>query len=358
MRKETDAVMAYQRYSYLSHTGEGTIQARLYRSAHSSESLRPDEHQTGSRQTGNPQKSLPMIQIIHGMAEHMQRYDPFCRYLARCGFTVCIQDLAGHGLSASGDDRLGYFGEKDGAQRILDDIQETADQARAILSQDRSGLLPDGWIVLGHSMGSFIARLFCARPHLNLTAAIFSGTAGPNPAYNLGILLANLSIKTHGPLYRDPFLAGLCSGGNLKRLKPARTPYDWLSRDETVVDAYEADPWCGYRFTSAGYRDLFTLMKRMSHASWARSMPDGLPILLVSGEEDPIGDFGKGPRAVHQALLASGRQAALKLYTGGRHEMLNETNRDEVWQDLVDWMLDPLGGRKNRSASIRQSMGG
>ena len=327
MGEEMDAATAYQSYSYPSHTGEGSIQARLYRSAPS---------------TDSPPKRLPMVQVIHGMAEHMERYDPFCRYLARCGFTVCIQDLAGHGLSASGDDRLGYFGEKDAVACILDDIQETADQARAILKNDSSRLMPDGWIILGHSMGSFIARLFCARPQqADLSAAIFSGTAGPNPAYNLGILLANLSIKTRGPLYRDPFLAGLTSGGNLKRLKPARTPYDWLTRDETIVDAYQADPWCGYRFTSAGYRDLFTLMKRMSHASWAGSLPASLPILLISGEEDPIGEFGKGPRTVHQALLANGRQASLKLYAGGRHEMLNETNRDEVWQDLVDWMRDP-----------------
>jgi len=341
-----------QDYCYPSHTGEGVIQARLYRPAQP-----VNQHHAETIQAVGRQQALPMVQIIHGMAEHMQRYDPFCRYLAGLGFTVCIQDLAGHGLSAAAEERLGCFGELDSVEQILDDIQETLDQARSILAQDQTGPLPDGWILLGHSMGSFIARVFCTRPQPDLKAAIFSGTAGPNPAYNLGILLANLSIKTRGPLYRDPFLARLTAGNNLKRLKPARTPYDWLTRDDQIVDAYIADPWCGYDFTAAGYRDLFTLMKRMSHAGWAGSLPESLPILLVSGEEDPIGDFGKGPKAVQRSLLSCGRQAFLKLYAGGRHEMLNEINRDEVWQDLAEWMRNPSGKLDDGLALRQQQVG-
>lgn len=346
------AAAAFQDYSYPSHTGEGMIQARLYRPE-----ARGERHQTiAGHVTGQP-VPLPLVQIIHGMAEHMHRYDPFCRYLASLGFTVCIQDLAGHGLSAVNQERLGCFGEQDSVEQILDDIQETLDQARSILAQDHVGQSPDGWILLGHSMGSFIARMFCTRPQPDLRAVVFSGTAGPNPAYSLGILLANLSIKMRGPLYRDPFLARLTSGGNLKRLKPARTSFDWLTRDDMIVDAYIADPLCGYDFTAAGYRDLFTLMKRMSHTRWAHSLPENLPILLVSGEEDPIGEFGKGPKAVHQSLLASGRRAFLRLYAGGRHEMLNEINRAEVWQDLADWMRNPSGEFDGRFVSGQKQVG-
>ena len=318
----------YQCFSFQSHTGEGMIQARLYRSVVS----------TGHPGPADRRESFPLIQIFHGMAEHMDRYDSFCQYLAKQGNAVCIHDQAGHGRTASDASHLGYFGPEDGAERILDDVQEAADQARELLRQDESPLTCEGWILFGHSMGSFIARLFCSRPDTKLTGTIFSGTAGPNPAFGLGLFLARISLRLHGPLYHDPFLGNLVSAGNLKRLKASRTPFDWLTRDEKIVDAYCADPWCGFLFTTAGYRDLFTWMVRMSRPNWAGSLPADLKILLVSGEEDPIGSYGKGPRIVRKNLLACGHQAQLRLYAGGRHEMINEINRCEVWQDLADWI--------------------
>jgi alpha-beta hydrolase superfamily lysophospholipase len=306
-------------YTFTSQTGCGLIQARLYQAA-------------------GPSRLL--VQIIHGMAEHMARYDAFCRYLAERGFAVCIHDLAGHGQSAADESMLGYFGDRDGCRTVLDDVALAAAQAQKLLAADGPPLRR---VLLGHSMGSFIARLVCTRPGVDLAGAIFSGTAGPNPAVWLGILLARLSVRLHGPRYRDEGLARLTGAGLLKRIRPARTPVDWLTRDQAIVDQYMADPLCGFTFTAAGYRDLYTWLRDISQPQWAGRVPTDWPILLLSGEQDPIGAYGAGPRTVCRRLEQTGHHVRLLLYADARHEMLNEQNRAAVWQDIADFLasLEP-----------------
>lgn len=305
---------------FLSATGTGTIHARLYL----------------------PQPLTDnnlLLQIVHGMAEHMERYHLFCQFLAGKGLAVCIHDQAGHGQSASSPAALGFFGESGGVENVQQDIDLLADIVLKKLADLPNG--PKFWrrVLFGHSMGSFISRCYCTRPNINLAGAIFSGTKGSDPALSLGLLLAKRSVRKNGALFKDKFLASLSSQGNLKRIPQPKTEFDWLTRDQAIVDAYVADPWCGYTFTAAGYRDLFSWLILVSRKDWAAGVPASLPVLLISGSEDPVGQYGKGPRQVLQRLQATDHRAELKIYEGCRHEVLNEINCQEIWQDILSWLL-------------------
>ncbi|NLO36704.1 MAG: alpha/beta hydrolase [Clostridiaceae bacterium] len=310
-------------FTFASATGTGLIQARLYRPA------------------GEPRL---LVQILHGMAEHMGRYDAFCRFLAGQGHAVLIFDLPGHGRSAVNPADLGYFGPRRGSQRVLADVSTALELARQAVPGRPC-------VLFGHSMGSFIARLVCAQSGDRYAGAVFSGTSGRNPAVLPGLALARLAVWLGGPRRPNAFLAKLMASGQLDRIENPRTSVDWLSRDEAIVDAYNADPRCGFTFTSAGYRDLLIWLHRVSRPDWASRVPRALPVLLLSGEADPIGQYGAGPRAVHELLRASGNQAELKLYAGGRHEMLNEVNRNQVWQDIADWH-DRLASQEERTEPL------
>lgn len=287
-----------------------------------------------------PQLKPPalLIQIVHGMAEHRLRYNAFCESLAEQGYAVLIHDQAGHGESVDREEKLGYFGPHDGHDLVLRDVTEARHRAvERIRSEWPETALPPV-ILLGHSMGSFISRLYCQRYGDELAGAVFSGTSGRNPAIALALWLARRSVRKNGPLYRDPFLADLTAHGMLAKIESPRTPLDWLSRDPSVVDAYIADPKCGFAFTAAGYADLYSWLSAISTRHWAAAVPGHISILLISGTEDPVGQFGRGPRQVAKWLRNTGHQVKLILYDGGRHEMLNEINRQDVWRDIVDWL--------------------
>jgi|LFRM01.1.fsa_nt_gb alpha-beta hydrolase superfamily lysophospholipase len=308
----------YQVFRFPSATQTGMIEGRVYLP------LEMDE-------------TIECIQIIHGMAEHMDRYNSFCRFLVQEGFAVCIHDQAGHGRSTQSPEHLGFFGPVNGADTVLDDI-DTAFQEAALRLTDPTDALRIRRFLLGHSMGSFIGRLYCAKSDANVAGAIFSGTSGANPMVGIGILLAGIVIRFKGASYRSKLLETMSSSGNLKRIPDARTPFDWLTRDRAIVDAYNADPACGYRFTAAGYRDLLTWLKRVSSKHWAQQVPVECPVLIVSGDQDPIGQYGEGPAAVAQWLEETGHQVTCRIYSGGRHESLNEINREDVWRDIADWL--------------------
>ena len=302
----------HKEYVYSSTTGIGDIYAQSWIPANSSD-------------------VKAVFQIIHGMAEHGDRYKEFATFLCSNGYAVFVNDHVGHGKSVSSDSELGYFGERDGWIGFVNDAKLLTDIAKSEY--------PGRPIILfGHSMGSFVARYYAEKFWSDISGAIFSGTSGTNPAAGVGIAVASLSAKLYGSKHRSNFINKLAFGSYNKHVGKVRTEFDWLSRDEAEVDKYIKDDKCGFLFTSAGYRDMFKILKAVSSPAWYKSIPFSLPILLVSGEMDPVGEYGKGVRQVASDLKSSGhRDVSMKLYKNMRHEILNEIDRKDVFYDLLAW---------------------
>ncbi|MBC8570825.1 alpha/beta fold hydrolase [Zongyangia hominis] len=277
-----------------------------------------------------------IVQISHGMCEYVFRYNDFANFLCDNGFIVCGNDHLGHGASVLPGDPMGFFDYEGGHNLLSQDLKILTD-----LVKSRYGGLP--YFLLGHSMGSFVARDYMSKFAYELDGVLLSGTAGPNLLADIGISIAENQISTKGPKAKSPKLDHLFFGGYNKKIRSPRTKFDWLSRDESVVEKYIQDPWCGYLFTTTGYRDEALLLKKVNHSMWAKTVPSHLPVFLFSGNQDPVGGYGKGVTKVYHQLKRAGvADITLKLYEGGRHEMLNETNRQDVYLDVLDWLTNHL----------------
>ena len=277
-----------------------------------------------------------VLQIVHGMAEHIERYDRFARYLNQNSILVVGADNASHGKSISKDGIRGYFGAEHGWNSLIQDIQSV----HSIIKQSYCGL---PCILFGHSMGSFLARSYAARHGDDLDGFIFCGTAGKNPALPVAKVLARSEIRKNGASTPSRLLDKLSFGAYNNAFKPNRTPFDWLSRDEAEVDKYVDDPACGFVFTAAGFRDLFDGLGEVSGPQWARRVPKR-PILLIAADADPVGANGKGVKQVEAWLVQSGHRVKCILYPGARHELLNETNREQVSDDVRLFVEGVCGG--------------
>lgn len=270
-----------------------------------------------------------VFQLAHGMAEHADRYDWFAEKLTDAGYAVFINNHLGHKLSVKDDSQLGFFGTDDGWKYLVEDQRKLTEIAR--------GEFPDlPLIVFGHSMGSFICRAYTAKYH-DVDAAIYCGTGGPNPAAAMGIIVAKTIGKLKGVMHKSKLIDKMAFGTYNKRC-PGRTAFDWLTKDESIVDKYVADPYCGFMFTTAGYKDLFSALNFVSKDEWAQNVSKDLPIFLIAGEEDPVGSYGAGVRKVYEMLKnTSHTNLSIKLYPGDRHEILNELDRDIVAADIIEF---------------------
>jgi alpha-beta hydrolase superfamily lysophospholipase len=189
-------------------------------------------------------------------------------------------------------------------------------------------------------MGSFFARQYAATYPETISALLLSGTGGSNPAAGVGIFITKVLGKIKGPQYRSQFVNNLAFGAYLKHIENPDTPYDWITRDKDMVRTYAADPKCTFVFTVSAFQDLLSTLKAVSGPQWAQRIDKKLPVLLFSGDQDPVGDYGKGVREVYRLLQEAGVQdVTIQLYEGGRHEMLNETNRQNVYNDVLSWCL-------------------
>ncbi len=274
-----------------------------------------------------PEDPHAALQITHGMAEHIDRYDEFASFLAENGILVYGNDIVSHGKSIRDGVPKGYFGEKNGWDNVVQDMRTM----RELVKADYPGI---PFILLGHSMGSFLARTYAGRDGTDFDAFIFSGTAGSNPVLGIGKLIAKSEIKKTGGKLPSITLFNMSFGSYNKAFKPNRTVNDWLSRDNAKVDAYVADENCGFPFTAHAMYDVFTGLTEVSNEKWAKRVPMR-PILVMSGAKDPVGGAGKGVKQVYGWLKKSGHDVELKLYEDGRHEMLNENNRKDVYNDIL-----------------------
>lgn len=267
-----------------------------------------------------------VVQLVHGMAEHIDRYDRMARALTAQGYVVAGRNHRGHGPEA---ETLGYFADKDGWNALVEDAHDLS----LALKKQYPGL---PFILLGHSMGSFVSREYALRYGRELSALVLSGT-GYYPAALCAVAGALAAVS---PQKKPAKLVDkLAFSGSNKAFSPARTPFDWLSRDEQEVDAYMADPLCGFVFTGAAFRDFFGGLRALADESRLTALPQDLPVYFLAGDQDPVGQSGSGVKKVAEQFRRAGvRDVTVRLYPGGRHEMFNEINRDEVDQELAAWL--------------------
>lgn len=303
--------MITKEYAFLSHSGLCEIHAK---------SMAPK----------NREDIKAVVQISHGMAEYSARYNRFVEALCERGYAVFFSDHVGHGTSVSDKSMLGFFGDTDGEEYWVEDLKTVADFAKEAYPD-----LP--FFLFGHGMGSLIARKYTAKYSSLFSGVAYSGTSGKNPAVGFGILLANLFIQIHGPKYKSKLLDKMAFGAYNNKM-PKDTPCDWVSRDPVEVQKFMDDEYCGYMYTVSGLKALFMTVKEVSSKEWYEKMPKSMPIFLVSGSMDPIGNYSKGVKEVYAKLKQSGHtDVSMKIYEGARHEILNETNRDEVTADIISF---------------------
>jgi alpha-beta hydrolase superfamily lysophospholipase len=278
------------------------------------------------------EKPKAVVQISHGMAETAERYERLAQTLTNHGYIVVANDHRGHGKTAGSLDKVGKLGP-DSFNRMVKDMAELSDR----ISEEHRGL---PIFLLGHSMGSFLTQQYMYRFPGKVSGIILSGSNGkPSSAIGLAAKIAAFEAKLRGENHRSKLLNSLTFGSYNKEFRPTRSNFDWLSRDTAEVDAYINNPYCGAVFTASFFRDFFKGLQEIYLEENMQKIPRDLPIYVFSGEKDPVGGLGKGVRQLLRKYHELGlKQVSSTLYPEGRHEMLNELNREEVMSDLLAWL--------------------
>lgn len=281
------------------------------------------------------QRVLGTVQIVHGLVEHAARYQRFAEFLTKRGYAVIAHNHRGHGSHLELAQR-GHFADQDGWQKVIDDVQRVNAHIR-----ERHAEMPR--VLIGHSMGSYIAQAFVMHNAIACDAFVLSGSNhAPRVQLHLGRLAARVVAWRHGSEHHSEFLDALAFGAFNKRFKPARTVFDWLSRDPDEVDRYVSDPACGVLASAGLWLDLLGGLLDIGRKKSLKKIPGDLPILITGGSDDPVGGR-RGMQRLAKAYRDTGHHnVSVKIYDGGRHEMLNETNRDEVMSDIAEWMAGAL----------------
>ncbi|MBW1878137.1 MAG: alpha/beta hydrolase [Deltaproteobacteria bacterium] len=274
-----------------------------------------------------------VLHIAHGMAEHGARYARMAEPLVARGWAVYANDLRGHGETAQADEDLGFFAEEDGWNAVLSDLH-------ACVQHERKEHPDVPYVLLGHSLGALLAQQYLYTHGDTIDAAVLSGASGaPSFIAKLGRYVARFERMRLGPQGNSGILNALSFGDFNKKFRPNRTDFDWLSRDEAEVDKYVADPRCGFQCSTQLWVDLLDAIPVLTSPSNQEKIRKDLPIYLFSGSRDPVGEMGKSVRALTASYESVGlSRVTLKLYEDGRHEMMNETNHEEVIGDLVEWL--------------------
>lgn len=282
-------------------------------------------------------KPEAILQISHGMKEHIMRYEEFAKFLASKGILVIGNDHLGHGNTVKDEADFGFFGSER-SKTVVDDLHEVTLYAKSKFGAD----IP--YFLLGHSMGSFMARRYLMTYGNELSGAIISGT-GSQPGLLLacGRMIANITGLVKGDRYIPTLIKNMAFGTYLNHIDNPRTESDWLCKDEKIVDKYNNDKFCTFEFTVDGYKTLFESIAFIQNKNNINKIPKSLPIIFISGSEDPVGEYGKGVKRAYEDIKNSGvKDVESILYEGGRHEMLNEIEREDVYNDIYCWISNHM----------------
>lgn len=286
------------------------------------------------QETALPVKPVAILQIVHGMAEYIDRYDRFARYMADHGLVVVGNDHLGHGRSLADGNPLGYFCENDPATVVVRDVH----RLKKMTQEEYPGI---PYILFGHSMGSFIARDYLTRYGTGIQGAIIQGTGYQAASLaHAGKVIAAIQKVFTGPRHPSGLMNAIAFGGYLKEIKPLRTRMDWLSYNEKNVDDYIADPLLGFTFTVNGFQTLMELVLRSGDVERMKKIPRNLPVYLCSGEDDPVGENSAAVKRLYEVYRDTLQlnDLTLKLYPHMRHEILMEDDWETVCEEYLRWI--------------------
>lgn len=271
-----------------------------------------------------------LFHIVHGMTEHIDRYDHLMSFIAQNGYVCFGFDNLGHGKTARSDSELGFIAHNNGWKYLINDVVAFSDSVKQMFPDTPA-------ILMGHSMGSFIARLVCENYPDRYQKLIICGTSGPNPLSKIGITLAKFKKLINGEKYISKTIQSLAFGSYNKGFD-GPSQYEWLTKDREIIEKYEKDKFCTFKFTLSAMLDLMNLLDLSNRKEWFKSISKTLPIFLISGDKDPVGNYGEGVKKVYNALLESGKNVAMKLYADCRHEIHNDSCKEEMFKDILEFI--------------------
>ena len=274
-----------------------------------------------------------IFHLVHGMCEYIGRYAHIFAALAERGYVCCGYDNLGHGKTARDENELGFIAHRDGWKYLVRDVKAFEDAVKKIY--------PDiPLCLMGHSMGSFIARIAAENYGDGIEKFIICGTGGPNPAAPFGLLATDIMRLLNGEKHRSKLVNKLAFGAYNKRFE-GDSEFEWITTDREVINKYAADKYCYFKFTVSAMHDLVKLNQLANRPAWFKNIRKDLPILLISGSDDPVGAYGKGVTRVYNKLKAAGvKDVTLKLYNGCRHEIHNDSCKDQVINDISEFTLN------------------
>ena len=279
-------------------------------------------------------KPVGFFQVVHGMTEYIGRYERFMTEMAEQGWICFGHDHLGHGHTVNDASELGFIASENGADLLQRDLRKVAD---AVMKHYNPAGTKMPYVLMGHSMGSFVVRLATEKKYVQPDRLIVMGTGGPNPVAGLGLSLIKIIKRLRGERHISKLLENMAFG-NYNDAWGGGTDTDtdpWLTSDISVRMRYYADPLCTFKFTVSAMGDLITLTKEANRKEWFTNMPKNIPVLLVSGELDPVGDFTEGVEKVQTKLIKAGVPSVMKIYENARHEILNDVSYGDVVRDIL-----------------------
>lgn len=268
--------------------------------------------------------------IVHGMTEYIGRYDKFMKILAEYGYIAFGYDHLGHGYTVKDDSELGFIAERDGDDLLARDVKIFSDAVK-----DEYGDFP--YYLMGHSMGSFVVRM-AVQNYITPDKLIIMGTGGPKAIVIFGIYISKFIRKIRGPKHYSKLIKSLAFGSYNARCPKSEGPHAWLTTDAEVRDKYHNDKFCTFELTVSAMHDIISLTHKANRDKWFKIVAKKMPILLISGEDDVVGDYGKGVRICYKKLKENGADVTMKLYPGYRHEILNDSSFDMTVKDIFEFI--------------------